>query len=501
MVALTCCTVLFAQSKPGNRAATPGNNRTGQILRDKVGGESKVWFEEDVRWIITDDERAAFNRLKNGEDAAHFIEQFWLRRDPTPDTIENEFKEEHYRRMLFANEQFASSAHGWKTDRGRVYIVYGPPDQIEAHSIDVDCTSTSHKGSNCTYPGETWRYRYLEGIGEQVAVDFIDTCRCGEYHMRLPDSEKDALLFVPSRKAMHDSALTTDQIPVYIGATRPPLPKFRDMEELVTSKIRVRLVPFQVQTDFLKITQQTVMLSITVSFDEIAGRSSDSDQLKPMPMNVYGRLTTMTGHIAESFERTISHAIHESRHVQLAMVPLHFGRYRLDLAVKDVNGDRVGTWTQGIRTPDYSEDKLATSSLILADCMSELGKDKQSCPSTLVGTTELIARPMQGEGDPVVFKKNENINTWMQVYNLGVDPQSHKPSATIEYSISDIEGRKEVFHSSVSTEHLEQAGEQITLRKTLPSGSLSIGKYNLNVTVNDRIAKQTVSSNAPLTVE
>jgi GWxTD domain-containing protein len=379
MVALTCCTVLFAQSKPGNRAATPGNNRTGQILRDKVGGESKVWFEEDVRWIITDDERAAFNRLKNGEDAAHFIEQFWLRRDPTPDTIENEFKEEHYRRLLFANEQFASSAHGWKTDRGRVYIVYGPPDQIETHSIDVDCTSTSHKGSNCTYPGETWRYRYLEGIGQQVAIEFIDTCGCGEYHMRMPASEQALHSHWPFQSSTRDDAQPRYGIPSYIAKSRARLPKFRDLEELVTAKIRTQQFPCAVRTDFLKITHQTVMLSITVGFDNLSEKPSGLGEAKPMPVKVYGRLMTLTGRIAETFERTINDASLEPRHVPIAMLPLRAARYRLDLALQDASGNRFATWTRGIVAPDYSEDKLATSSLILADCIAELGKDKQSC--------------------------------------------------------------------------------------------------------------------------
>ena len=209
----------------------------------------------------------------------------------------------------------------------------------------------------------------------------------------------------------------------------------------------------------------------------------------------------MTGRIAETFERTISDAT-EPSHLRLAMIPLRAGRYRLDVAVRDVNGDRVGTWVAGIHTPDYSEDQLAASSLILADCIAELsGNDPPSCPSTFVGTTELIARPAPHETEAVIFKQNENINMWMQAYNLRLDSQTHKPKAAIEYSISDIARKKEALHSSESTEQLQKAAEQITLKKTLPAGTLPPGKYNINIKVNDLISKQTITASAPITIQ
>jgi hypothetical protein len=82
-------------------------------------------------------------------------------------------KEEHYRRIAYANQHFASAIPGWKTDRGRIYIVYGPPDEIEDHSG----TAT------VPFPWQQWRYRYIANIGNNVIVQFNDTNRDGEYHM------------------------------------------------------------------------------------------------------------------------------------------------------------------------------------------------------------------------------------------------------------------------------------------------------------------------------
>ena len=102
-------------------------------LEKELATPYKKWLEEEVPYIISDEERTAFLQLQTNEEREQFIEAFWQRRDPTPDTVENEFKEEHYRRIAYANERFASGIPGWRTDRGRIYIIWGPPDEIEAH--------------------------------------------------------------------------------------------------------------------------------------------------------------------------------------------------------------------------------------------------------------------------------------------------------------------------------------------------------------------------------
>jgi GWxTD domain-containing protein len=140
------------------------------------------WLGEDVRWIITEKERQAFLDLQTDEERQKFIEQFWLRRDPTPGTPENEFKTEHYRRIQYANSHFASKTGlpGWKTDRGRIYIVFGPPDEMDEH-----LQGTEYDGRTTNIPWMLWRYRYIDGIGNNVAIEFVDSTLNGEYHMAM----------------------------------------------------------------------------------------------------------------------------------------------------------------------------------------------------------------------------------------------------------------------------------------------------------------------------
>ncbi len=168
-------------------------------LKKELETPYKKWLNEDVAYIITDEERTAFKRLSTDEERENFIEQFWLRRDPTPDTVENEFKEEHYRRIAYANDHYASGIPGWKADRGRIYIMYGPADEIESHPSGGTYERPAEEGGGetSTFPFEQWRYRYLEGIGTNIIIEFVDTTMSGEYHMTMDPSEKDALLYVP----------------------------------------------------------------------------------------------------------------------------------------------------------------------------------------------------------------------------------------------------------------------------------------------------------------
>src|SRR5713101_352570 len=188
------------QDKPADQLTPKERKQREKRLYKELASPYKKWLEEEVGYIITDEERTAFLRLMNNEEREQFIEQFWLRRDPTPDTQENEFKEEHYRRIAYTNEHYPSGIPGWKTDRGRMYIMFGPPDEVEGHPSGGTYERPMEEGggTTSTYPFEDWRYRYIEGIGQEVIIEFVDDCMCGAYEMTMDRSKKDALLYVPN---------------------------------------------------------------------------------------------------------------------------------------------------------------------------------------------------------------------------------------------------------------------------------------------------------------
>jgi GWxTD domain-containing protein len=531
------------QTDPLKRPLTEKQKKSNEkALKTEIGRTYKKWLDEDVRYIISEEELSAFKQLSNDEERDQFIEQFWLRRNPTPESVENPFKEEHYRRIAYANEHFAAGIPGWRTDRGRIYIMYGPADTIDAHPSggNYDRPMEEGGGSTSTFPFETWRYRYLEGqdLGNEVEIEFVDTCMCGDYHMTLDRSEKDALLHTPNggltlmeQMGMANKADrfvgggleslgkgfggTTnqskqfDRLAQFAALNRPPAVKFKDLEEVVSHKISANLMPFDVRADFVKITSDTVLVPVTIQLKNKDITFEEKDGIQRGLVNIFGRVTTLTGRVAQTFEDTVQVDVPAEllpKTVQNASVywkamPLRPGRYRMDIVVKDVKGDRMGTWSRGIMVPEYSDDKLAASTLILADQMEKVPAKSVGAGNFVIGTTKVRPRLDSSDGKPASFHRNQNVNFWMQVYNLGIDDKSKKPSATIEYDVVNSATNKPVVHSVENTETMGNVGEQLTLEKTLALASLQPGTYRITIKVNDKISKQTISPSASFAVE
>src|ERR1700693_3561230 len=358
--------------------------QNSKSLKIELSKTDKKGLDEDVRWIITDEERSAFKQLSNDEERDQFIEAFWQRRDPTPDTEENEFKEEHYRRIAYANEHYAAGIPGWKTDRGRMYIVFGPADEIDSHPSGGSYERPMEEGGGetSTFPFETWRYRYLEGIGQEVIIEFVDSCLCGDYHMTWDRSEKDALKYTPnagltlyeqmgmSSKASRftnggveqlgqspfNKDLQTkefDRLEQFAKLQAAPAVKFKDLEEVVRHKITVNLMPFDVRADFVKVTSDTVLVPVTIQIKNRDVTFQNKDGVERGTVNIFGRVTTLTGKIVQTFEDTVQVDVPvellpktaENASVYWKALPLRIShnRYRLDVVVKDVNGVRPGS--------------------------------------------------------------------------------------------------------------------------------------------------------------
>jgi GWxTD domain-containing protein len=512
-----------------------------KALKQELSKTYKKWLSEDVAWIITDEERKAFMQLSNDEERDQFIEAFWQRRDPTPDTEENEFKEEHYRRIAYANEHFAAGIPGWKTDRGHMYIVFGPPDEIDSHPSGGTYERPMEEGGGetSTFPFETWRYRYIEGIGQEVMIEFVDTCMCNDYHMTIDRSEKDALKYTPNAGlTLYEQMGMSSKVNRFTGGNleqlgtgpfnqdlqtkefdrleqfaklqaAPPV-KFKDLEEIVSHKISYNLMPFDVRADFVRVTSDTVLVPITIQIKNRDITFQNKDGVMRGTVNIFGRVTTLTGKIVQTFEDPVQVDVPvellpktaENSSVYWKALPLKISqnRYRLDVVVKDVNGDRTGTWNHAIVIPDFSEDHLSNSSLIVADQMEPVAAKNVGTGNFVIGATKVRPRVQSSDGKPVIFKRGQKVNFWMQVYNLTVDEKTHKPSATVEYNVTDA-NNKAVIHTVESTDAMGNVGDQVTLQKTLSAANLQPGTYKIEIKVNDKLSKQTVDPTAMFSVE
>ena len=492
----------------------------------------RQWLTEDVTYIISPDERNAFLQLDTNEEREQFIEQFWLRRSNNPDLPDNDFKEEHYRRIAYANEHYASGIPGWKTDRGRMYIMWGPADEVESHPTGgtYDRPMEEGGGSTSTYPWETWRWRYLEGIGENVIIEFVDPSGSGEYHMTMDPSEKDALLHVPGAglslmesmgmasktdrftrsdgtnlpRTMGGTPASMDEfnrLELYSKVNKPPEVKFKDLEAVVTSRIVRDQVQFNWRADYLKVTNDTVLVPVTVQVPNSQLSFQAKEGIHSATINIFGRVTTLTGRVVQTFEDSVSRDFPDSLYQQSLKlqsiyqkaVPLRPGLYRLDLVIKDVQSGNVGVVNSRLQVPRYEDEKLEASSLILADQIEHVPAKQIGSGQFVLGSSKVRPRL---EGD---FTTADKLGIYMQVYNLKPDDKTHKSSATFQFTVR--KGKEQIMQFKETSEEMKQTGDQVTIERLLPLATLSPGKYSLEVNAIDSLSNQTISKTADFTVK
>jgi GWxTD domain-containing protein len=497
----------------------------------ELDSQYRQWLNEDVVYIISPEERNAFLQLDTNEEREQFIEQFWLRRSSNPDLPDNDFKEEHYRRIAYANEHFASGIPGWKTDRGRMYIMWGPADEVDSHPTGgtYDRPMEEGGGSTTTYPWETWRWRYLEGIGENIILEFVDPSGSGEYHLTMDPSEKDALLHVPGAglsllesmglayktdrftrsdgtnlpTAMGGTPASMDEfnrLELYAKVQKPPEVKFKDLEAIVTARIVRDQLKFTWRTDFMKVTNDTVLVPITIQVSNGQLNFQAKDGIHSATMNVFGRVSTLTGRVVQTFEDPVSKDFPDSlfqqslklQSIYQKAVPLRPGLYRLDLVIKDVQSGNVGVVNTRLAVPRYADEKLDASTLILADQLEHVPAKQIGTGQFVLGSTKVRPRL---DSD---FTTADRMGIYLQVYNLKPDDKTHKSSATFQFTVK--KGSEQILQFKETSEEMKQTGDQVTIERWLPLASLAPGKYSIEINATDGISNQSISKTADFTV-
>ena len=504
-------------------------------LRKELASPYNKWLDEDVRYIISDEERTAFKRLQTDDEREAFIEQFWLRRDPTPDTEENEFKEEHYRRIAWANDRFASGLPGWKTDRGMIYIKFGPPDENDSHTSGGPGPRDIEEGGGQTtfFPYERWRYRYLDCCGSDVVIEFVDTSLTNEYHITMDPSEKDALQRVPgagltiseqlglSTQAqrftrMDGNSLGTGSQPLpasmdefnrlnqFANLQKAPEIKFKDLESVVQSTIKYNLLPMKVQVAYFPLTSSLVTTNLTIQFERKDLQYKQKDGVAEGAVNILAHIETQT-------HRQVIHPIEEVVTIppvpaemlqqasqgsaiyqkQLSLVP---GVYRLTVAAKDVVGGNTTTYEQRIDVPRFEDDQLAMSTLVLADEIEKLPINSIGTGQFVIGASKV--RPRVN----TKFRRDEKVGIYLQVYNFQLDALTHKPDGEVQYQVVKNGTNETVLDFTESLAQLTGGASQMVIQKLLPLQNFAPGDYTLKMKVMDKARNQTLTPSATFTV-
>ena len=538
---LSASLLWLSPSAAQDRPAPQDNSAKSQSARELKKREKQLakelnpddtnWLLNEVPDIITGEERHAFLELGTEEEREQFKEIFWRDRNPEPDSPVNPVREEHYRRLAYADEHFASGIPGRKTDRGRIYIIWGPPDEIESRPTGgtYDRLPEQGGGSTSTYPWELWRYRHLEGIGENIEIEFVDVTGSGEYHIALDPCEKDALAHVPgagsslsellgqSSKASRftNSNGTTCPMPLggqsarlnefdamdrYFRVQRPP-ERFKDLEEKVSSRIVQSQIHLDYRTDFLRVTSNTVLVPITVQVPNSDLSFQSKQGVHSAVLNVYGRITTPGGVVVQTFEDVISRDFPESlfssalnlSSIYQKSVPLRSGLYRLDLVIKDTLSGKIGVFNAALRVPRFEDGKLDASSLILADQIEKVSSSQTGVGQFVLNDYKVRPRLSQE------FSSTDKLGIFLQLYNLKLEDSLHKTSVSVAYRIT--KDQQEIWRAVETADHLHQGGEQLTIERMIPVALLVPGRYTIEVTAIDLLTNETVIRTADFTVK
>ena len=508
---------ITAQPGKGKEKPSIDPSSNPKNVKPELKDAYKRWLNTDVDYIITKDEKRAFLALTTDEERENFIENFWRRRDPNPDTEENEYREQYYERIAYANEHFSSGIPGWKTDRGRIYIAWGKPDSIETHPTGgaYDRPSWEGGGSTTTYPFEVWWYRHLDNVGDGLEIEFVDPTGTGEYRLARDAHEKDALRMVPGAglttaeqlgladksdriTGLNQGGYQREQdtpfrrMEIITNLQRPPQVKFGDLAGLAGGDSGIldnNPLEFDLRIDFFRQSDTQVIATFTVQTDNKELTFSSVGGLEQAKLNIFGRITAVSGKRSGIFEDSVTTTatsveladLRDKKSVYQKAVALTPGTYKVDVVVRDVSTGNRGLVNMGFTVPRYDEKKLSTSSMILA---SKLRSTTESDigGQFVIGNAKVIPN-LSGN-----YKKGQEVGIYLQVYNAGIDQTTLRPAVDVEYVLT--KGGKEVFRQAEDWSGLSDSGQRLTLARLLPTDLMPLGDYEISVLIKDRVSGQ-----------
>ncbi|MDA2927621.1 GWxTD domain-containing protein [Acidobacteria bacterium AH-259-G07] len=501
--------------------ASEEDSRQKLLQKEEEQDYFKKWVNKDVVYIITPEERSVFESLTTPEEKEQFIEQFWYRRDSDLTIRVNEFKEEHYRRIAYANEHFTSGVPGWTTDRGRVYIIHGPPVEIRSNPSGGHYQRRVYEGggTTSTYPFVVWRYRYIEGIGPDVELEFVDPSWTGEYHLAIDPSEKDAFADIPGkgltfaerlgfaskadRRFRREKYLTIERekdnpftrYETYVNVQRPQEIKYQDLKEIVDINVTYSNLPYEIRNDCFRLNQSQVVVPVTLELENKELTFKEELGIHRAQIALYGIVTSITNRVVAQFEDDVD-VLFQSKELERGRLGRSLyqkmllldqkTRYKLDLVVKDLNSGKVGVKRQAIIPTRYTDEKLTASSLILSDFIRPVEEVPKEEQMFVLG--DIRIHPSLSNK----FSVDKWLGAYLQVYNASLDQTTLTPSLRINYRILR-DGQVVLEHVDERNETVQfYSGQRVVLITRLPIQKLDPGKYHIQIEVQDRLKDQFV---------
>ena len=496
----------------------------------KIKQELKKAYVEWIKdhdLILTQSERDAWKKLETDDEREKFIEEIWRVRDPDPDTDENEFKEQFYERVAYANEHFSSGKPGRLTDRGRVYIKFGKPDEIESHPAGgrYERPSWEGGGSTSTYPFEKWFYRHIPNVGSGVELEFVDPTGSGEYRLARNPDEKDALIHVGGGHTFAELAgleRRADRIANLGGFGRANYQRAQDSPFEVMSLIvdmerdqpvnrnfietttdtpiaDDSAITFETQINYFRQSDNRVLAVLTIQTDNDELQFANSGGLETARLNIWGKVFSVANRRVGKFEDSVTttataeelSTIRKRKSAYAKGLVLDPGRYRVDLIVRDVQSGALGVKQVGFVVPEFPSDRLSASSIILAAKLETMERGAAVSPF-VIGTTKVIPNVS------AVYHRNQPVGVYLQIYNAAIDQTTLRPAVDAEYVL--LKNGKELSKHVEDWREINDAGQRLTLSRLIDTRTLEPGEYLVQIRIRDQVSGQTITPSATFTI-
>jgi len=480
-------------------------------------------WQRDVEPIISSAELDAWKKLQTNEEREKFIEDFWHRRDLDPDTNENEYREAYYERLAYVNEHYSSGIPGYKTDRGRIYLKYGKPDEIDSHPAGgrYEREAAEGGGSTSTYPFERWFYRSIPGRSG-ASLEFVDPTGTGEYRLALNPFQKEALLTVPGAAPTADGRSQAEYLQASYGVGNPfsmrqqdspfewldlhrivnaplPAPKYDPFgTNIINSIIEDNPISFETSFGFFKLDDNRVIATITVQTDNKELSFRDSGGVQVATMNIAGSILNASNRRVNFFEDVVTTTAtpqelieaKERKSAYQKTVILTPGNYKADLIVRDPKTGAGGVRHIGFVVPKFGT-ALSTSSLILASVLESVTSAETS-HQFRIGDQKVIPN-ISG-----TFHRGSPVGVYLQIYNTGIDQTTLRPSVDVEYAL--IKDGKELSKQVEDWRGSRTSGDRLTLSRLIDSRNLTPGEYRIEMRIRDQVSGQTLVQGSKFTV-
>ena len=496
--------------------ATTAQDVNANADDEELEAALKKWIRDYVRYIITDKEKGEWKNLADNKAKVAFIEMFWARRDPTPETPENEYRDDYLQRWGYVLENFSAGKPGWRTDRGRIYLMLGPPSSIQRNPMGRDATER---------PSEVWTYNSINNskLPASVDVSFVDFMGYGDYEIvtdldrtarfnsafgismnnldayglrRIGDLRDYEDVISPmweESRIMQPATLSSQlfdlQQELALIAETPKL-SVRSLQAEIRTEIATGDLSFNADAQAFKAEGGSAFLPVTLSIPLSNVSYQESETRRDYQVELYARVHG--DNASDSLEDSLQISLPnetlaeqgDADYVYQFWFYVPPGDYRLSVTLRDKLSGTVGNHQQELSVPEFAGESLSLSDVMIADSITRVPANEitQRNAAAAFRFADLRVVPNVGKRIPIGRK---SFFVYFHVYNFASDPESGDARLSVRYFVYR---NGELMSKTPDFPIRKRYADTTAVQSEFPLSNFQPGDYRLLAEVTDEVS-------------